>query len=69
MPDENGAVRRGHVLFAWSPRGYALRERDGDPPEVGTELVDEGHLLVVTRVGPSPLPGDQRPCAFTSGRS
>jgi hypothetical protein len=61
-------AQRGHVVFAWSPNGYSLRERDGEVPAVGTELEDEGHSLVVTKVGPSPLPGDPRPCAFTSGR-
>ena len=68
MPDENGSARRGHVIFAWSPTGYVLREREGDPPAVGTELEDDGHALVVTKLGPSPLPGDSRPCAFATGR-
>jgi hypothetical protein len=69
MSEQNGGARRGHVLFAWSPSGYLLRERDGDPPAVGTELEDDGRELVVTRIGPSPLPGDQRRCAFTIGRA
>jgi hypothetical protein len=68
MPEENGGASRGHVLFAWSPNGYVLRERDGDPPAVGTEVDLEGHLLVVTKLGASPLPGDSRRCAFASGR-
>ena len=66
--EENGNPRRQYVLFAWSPGGYELRERDGDPPAVGTEFQDNGHELVVTKIGPSPLPGDSRPCAYTSGR-
>jgi hypothetical protein len=66
--EENGSSRRQYLLFAWSPGGYELRERDGDPPEIGTELQDNGHELVVTKIGPSPLPGDTRPCAYTSGR-
>jgi hypothetical protein len=67
--EENGSnSRHQYLLFAWSPGGYSLRERDGDPPEVGTELQDNGHELVVTKIGPSPLPGDSRPCAYTSGR-
>jgi hypothetical protein len=68
MVDGNGHSERGHVLFLWSPSGYRLSERDGEPPAVGTELTDEGNGLVVTKVGPSPLPGDSRPCAFTTGR-
>jgi hypothetical protein len=63
-----GSVQGSHVVFAWSPNGYSLREREGEAPAVGTEFEDEGHLLVVTKIGPSPLPGDPRPCAFTSGR-
>ncbi len=66
--EENGSSRRQYLLFAWSPTGYELRERDGDPPEIGTELMDNGHDLVVTKIGPSPLPDDSRPCAYTSGR-
>jgi hypothetical protein len=66
--EENGNGRRGYVLFAWSPDGYTLRELDGDPPQIGAELENGGRELVVTRIGPSPLPGDSRPCAFTSGK-
>jgi hypothetical protein len=68
MSHENGHSVRGHVLFLWSPSGYRLREAEGDPPPVGAELEDDGHELVVTRVGASPLPGDSRPCAYTTGR-
>ena len=41
--EENGSSLHQYLLFAWSPTGYELRERDGDPPDVGTELVDDGH--------------------------
>ena len=68
MFERNGAPGRGHVLFLWSPSGYTLREQDGDPPALGTELSDGGHALVVTKLGASPLPGDLRPCAFATGR-
>jgi len=68
MADENGHSGRGHVLFTWSPTGYRLLERAGDPPPVGAELDEDGLELVVTKVGPSPLPGDSRPCAYTTGR-
>ena len=69
MVDENGHSGRGHVLFVWSPSGYRLRDANGDPPPVGTELEEDGLELVVTKVGPSPLPGDSRLCAYTTGRS
>jgi hypothetical protein len=59
--DENG--RGVHLLFRWSPSGYTLEERSGDPPEVGAEIEDEGRFRVA-KIAPSPLPGDSRPCAY-----
>jgi hypothetical protein len=57
-----------HLLFVWSPAGYALREEHGELPPVGHEF-EEGNLkLIVSKIGPSPLPGDSRPCAFSIGR-
>lgn len=44
--------------------GYRLVERQGAPPEHGDEIEVEGVLYRVTRVGASPLPGDDRRCAF-----
>jgi hypothetical protein len=64
MSDENG-TRGGHLLFLWSPQGYVLREQDGDPPDVGATVQDGDRTFRVSKVGPSPLPGDRRPCAFT----
>ena len=63
--EQNGSPRRGYLLFVWSPTGYSLVEREGDVPRVGDE-VTEG--LVVTKIGPSPVPGDTRPCAYSMGR-
>lgn len=54
--------------MVWSPAGYTLRESEGDPPAVGFEFEDDGHTLVVNKVGASPLPGDARPCAFSVGK-
>lgn len=69
MAEQNGSNgRRQHLLFLWTPSGYLLRELDGDPPEVGHEFEDAGRMLVVTKVGASPLPGDQRRCAYSVGR-
>ena len=64
---ENGTPVRGYLLFAWSPDGYALVERDGDLPHVGAEMQDDGYVLSVVKVGPSPLPGDSRRCVYTVG--
>jgi hypothetical protein len=68
MSSENGKSR-AYLLFVWSPTGYSLRELEGDPPAVGSELEDGGRTLVVTKVGPSPFPADPRPCVFSLGRS
>ena len=54
----------GHVLFVWTSSGYELLVRAGDPPAVGEEVGVSGGLRIVTKVGPSPLPGDSRRCAF-----
>jgi hypothetical protein len=57
----------GYLLFLWSPAGYTLREQEGDLPEVGQTFEEDGHTLVVNKIGVSPLPGDTRPCAFSVG--
>jgi hypothetical protein len=53
-----------YLLFVWKPTGYELRERDGELPSVGSVLDEEEGRMVVTRVGPSPLPSDDRRCAY-----
>jgi hypothetical protein len=65
MAEHNGGGARGYVLFLWSPSGYTLREQTGEPPRVGEEI-EAG--LVVTKVGPSPIPGDTRPCVYSIGK-
>lgn len=54
----------GHVLFAWTPRGYALHAGDGDLPSVGARLRLNGHEYAVAKLAPSPLPGDGRRCVY-----
>lgn len=44
--------------------GYRLVERSGAPPLPGEEVEIEGARYRVTRVGSSPLPADDRRCAF-----
>ncbi len=54
-----------HLLFVWRPTGYVLEERDGEPPAVGAVVeLDGDERQKVSKIGPSPLPGDQRPCAY-----
>jgi hypothetical protein len=59
------AVQSGHCLFVSKPTGYELRDREGEPPAVGStvELDGEGSW-VVNRISQSPLPQDRRPCAY-----
>lgn len=53
-----------YLLFVWKPSGYELREREGEPPVVGEEVEEDETRLTVTKVAPSPLPGDTRRCAY-----
>jgi len=57
----------GHLLFVWKPSGYELREEAGDVPAVGAEVEADGAVMRVTKIGPSPLPGDKRACAYLVG--
>jgi hypothetical protein len=57
-------VADGYLLFVWKPSGYELREEQGEPPAVGSEVEVENGKLRVTKVAPSPLPNDPRPCVY-----
>jgi hypothetical protein len=61
---ENGQRHSTHLRFVWKTTGYELREREGDPPAVGEEVEEDDERLYVTKVAPSPLPGDLRRCAY-----
>ena len=54
----------GYLLFVSKPSGYELREESGEPPEVGSEVEADNAKLRVTKIAPSPLPNDSRPCAY-----
>jgi hypothetical protein len=54
----------GYVLFVPSPAGYRLLERDGAAPASADVVEIDGNPYRILRVGRSPLPGDQRRCAF-----
>jgi hypothetical protein len=56
-----------YLVFVWTTSGYELREQDGDPPQPGDEIEVDGRSLQITKVGASPLPGDDRVCAYSSG--
>jgi hypothetical protein len=54
----------GYLVFIWSPQGYVLETRPGDPPPLGAEIEDKERRFRVTKVASSPLPGDGRVCAY-----
>lgn len=57
-------VPEGWVAFVHSPGGYRLLAQEGVPAASGATLeLDDGAFRVL-RLGPSPLPGDRRRCAF-----
>ena len=53
-----------YLLFVWKPSGYELHEAEGDVPSVGSELEQDDQKLRVSKVAPSPLPGDDRVCVY-----
>jgi hypothetical protein len=55
---------RTHLRFVWTANGYELREREGEPPGIGEEVEEGAQRLRVTKIAPSPLPGDSRRCAY-----
>jgi uncharacterized Zn finger protein len=56
-----------YLLFAWAPTGYELREQEGEMPKVGDVVEFDGRRVSITKIGVSPLPGDNRPCAYSTG--
>jgi hypothetical protein len=56
-----------HLLHVPGSGCYALVERPGPPPKVGERISqdrDGDSRFVVTRLGTSPLPHDERTCAY-----
>jgi hypothetical protein len=64
MADANGK----YLLFVWKPSGYELREAEGEVPAVGSEVEADDEIQRVTKVAPSPLPNDNRPCVYLQAR-
>ena len=65
--DGDGDTPASHVLFISQASGYKLVPREGEVPELGSEVVlSDGTEKVyrVSKVGHSPLPGDRRRCAY-----
>jgi len=53
-----------HLVFVWTPHGYGLTAADGPAPQVGARVTVDGVERVVAKLGGSPLPGDERRCAY-----
>lgn len=53
-----------YLLFVSKPTGYELRERDGEAPSIGDVVEEEDGRMRVSKLAPSPLPGDSRRCAY-----
>ena len=60
MADRHGR----YLLFVWKPSGYELREAEGEVPAVGAQVEADDLKQTVTKVAPSPLPNDTRPCVY-----
>jgi hypothetical protein len=54
----------GYLVFVWKPSGYELEERSGEPPSIGDEVEIGEEKQRVSKIAPSPLPGDSRSCAY-----
>lgn len=54
----------GYLLFISKPSGYELREASGEAPNIGDEVDADDGKLRVTKIAPSPLPGDSRQCVY-----
>jgi hypothetical protein len=64
-PPPPPAEPTAHLLFVATPDGYELLERGGPAPSAGTGVaLDDGRLAEVVKVGQSPLPRDERRCAY-----
>jgi hypothetical protein len=63
---EYAPLANAFVAFVPTPEGYRLVACGGAPPQVGErlDLPVFDCELVVTRVGASPLPLDERPCVY-----
>ena len=55
---------QGHVRFVAFPEGYRLAVSGEPCARAGDVVQIDGRAFRVDRIGSSPLPADDRPCAF-----
>ena len=58
------AAATTYLVFAPTSGGYGLRITEGDVPAPGARIRVDDIDRVVAKLGPSPLPGDDRRCAY-----
>jgi hypothetical protein len=63
-PEPEPELPSSHLLFVPTPARYLLVERQGPPPDAGTEVALSEGSFVVGKLGRAPVPGDGRACAF-----
>ncbi len=67
VAERGPAASMVHLLFVPVAGSYVLVERPGSAPRPGEEIIDgahDGRRYFVARVGRSPLPLDERVCAY-----
>jgi hypothetical protein len=61
---------RAHLLFVPTGRRYLLMNMEGPAPAVGNEVsLEGGQRFLVTKLAASPLPADERRCAYLEALS
>jgi hypothetical protein len=66
-PAAAASAPAGWVAFVSSAHGYRLVEGVAEVPVQGATIELEGVPYRVSRLGPSPLPGDPRRCVYVEG--
>jgi hypothetical protein len=61
---EEPEVAFGHTALLCRPGGYAVLELESPPPVVGEVITLDDVDFTVSRLAPSPFPGDRRRCAI-----
>jgi hypothetical protein len=55
---------QAYLLFCPTPAGYVLTDREGTPESAGARVEVGDRTYEVSKLGRSPLPGDDRVCVY-----